>query len=663
MVKHRHTRGDRFANAPPLEDWPTVLVGALPESDKELFLTRSKAITMYAEGFPVKKIMEVTGMPRNNLSYFANRCLRFGSDGRILGFRALIPYYRIKPYVRTKSGGYKFPEAQGGMSGAMSRVLAEFPDIDKKLRQYIRKEATADLHVHEKRISINALHRLFLKSLKAAGLGEIEWPFNTKHKGKRSLQSYLNRVLDESFDRSVRTREEQVAAAHLAVGAGQERFLRFEEPFDAVQLDAYNINAFFTVEFDTPEGTTTEVLLERIWLIALIEFISGSVLSYSVVYRSEVSAEDVLDVIRMAIRPAERLELTIPELRYPESGGLPAEVIPACKGAMWGAILLDGALAHLSNAITVRARKHCGFVINWGPVAHFERRPDVERYFNEISNNIFLRLPSTTGSNPGKGRAKNADQQALRHKIRANEVEQLIAVYTAQHNSTPSEGLSYNSPLDVLNGYFGRNPDHFLLRHLPIRAKDAAGLIPIIKECVIRGGRSVGRRPYVQIDGAKYTSPLMAHSPELIGMRVLIEMMDDYRYGTAYLKSNGAELGLVSVMGRWSATRHSYKTRKIINRLIAKRILVVSSTDDPIQVYLSYLSKKGRNSGHKKPVLKPSNATEATRISKESGLPRKITADNPSTAIPIMTLSQLQDRPSVMSTPMPDLNKLLKGKR
>ena len=75
-------------------------------------------------------------------------------------------------------------------------------------------------------------------------------------------------------------RGERAAIAHTAVGTGYEAFLNFEEPYDAVELDAYSINAFFVAEFETPEGTVTEIQLQRIWLIALIEVISQAILSY-----------------------------------------------------------------------------------------------------------------------------------------------------------------------------------------------------------------------------------------------------------------------------------------------------------------------------------------------------------------------------------------------
>jgi hypothetical protein len=181
------------------------------------------------------------------------------------------------------------------------------------------------------------------------------------------------------------------------------------------------------------------------------------------VYRSEVSAEDVLRVIRMAINPPEKLELTIPGLVFPKNGGFPNEIFPECVGAAWNVLFLDGALAHLSQAIHARARKTIGFEINWGPVGHFERRPNIERLFSDISSAIFLRMPSTTGSHPHKGRAKDAQENAIRYKILAGEVEQLVAVHMSVPKTPRYKDLQRQLLIHVQSSLATREGNQFVL--------------------------------------------------------------------------------------------------------------------------------------------------------------------------------------------------------
>lgn len=456
----RNSRRSIFENTVPIKHWPLVDESLIEERWRETFKNRCTAVTMYAEGYSAAEITKVTGVHRTALPRLALKCIEIAHDMRVMGFRGLVPYIHPNKSVRTAEARHKYPEARGGQAGLFRQTLDKYPKIEQQLIGSIRKQKSSRSVVHEKRISPKSLHSLFLKLLKAEGVGVTEWPFNCKQMGKRTIYDFFSKVLHESFDKTVMSREENEAGAHLAVGTGHKSLISFEEPFDAVQLDAYYINAFFSAEFNTPEGTTKDIQLQRLWMIAMVENNSGAVLAQNIVFRSEVSADDVVRVIRKAINPPQRLKLTIPGLEYPEGGGYPSEVNPNFSGASWGVIMLDGALAHLAKAIHERARKALGFSINWGPVGHFERRPDIERYFCSISKDIFMRMPSTTGSNPGNGRAPNGEKLAVNYKIRVEEVEQLVEVFTAQHNLTPSEGISYHSPLSFLNYY--DSSEHFI---------------------------------------------------------------------------------------------------------------------------------------------------------------------------------------------------------
>ena len=663
MNKKYTSRAETLADCPPIKTWPTVLDDLINVDHREKFKKNCKAVEMYIDGYPLEKIQNITGVNRNLISALVHKCKRIASDGKILGFRALVPFVSFKEYERKAIHQFKYPEGQGGLSGVFVQTLKKFPEISTKLNQYIKKKHSKEINVHEKRIRAKDLHNNFLRLLKEHGVNDNQWPFNTKHLGFKTIQRFLDQVLNESFGRTVSNREEQVASAHLAVGTGHSKFLTFEEPYEVVQIDAYSINAFFTAEFQTPENIKSDVQLERIWLLAMIETISGAILAQSIVYRSEVSADDVLSVIRKAVNPSDKLELTIPGLKYPDNGGMPNEVFPECQGALWGTTMLDGALAHLSTTIHERVRKKLGFSINWGPAAHFERRPDIERYFARISKDLFMRLPSTTGSNPGKGRAKKAEQKAVIYKIRAYEAEELAAVFAAQHNEAPSEGTFYNSPIEVLRQYIEDNKDHFLLRKYPVKSGSGSIIIPLTMSATVRGGRESGRRPYIQLFGVRYTNPVLSSTSGLIGKKLTLEVDErDVTYCKAYF-ADGGEIGILKALGHWATIKHSLKTRKIINSLITKKLLVVSSQQNPVQVYLDSLSIRKKTKSKNKPIIKPRAATEATRVAKESGLPRKMVDQKSYEHAAHKNLGALSnDRVPLMNKPMPDLNKLMKDK-
>lgn len=659
--QRRWSRSESLYSAPPVDTWPTVNIDSLLPESQETFLLKVEAIQLYAQGHLGAEIKKRTGIQPSTLSKITKRCLEMGPDGQIMGYRALIPYLHLKAYERKSIVKGKRQEQKGGHAGALGALLNRMPGIELALLSLIKKEAKFK-GVHEHRIRPKDIHQIFLGYLKENGITNKEWPFNTKYLGIRSIQIYMNNILSSDFDRTVSTREEQVAKAHLPVGKGIEPLMIFEEPFDAVELDAYDINAFLSVAFQTPEGGLTDVLLDRLWLLAMADRTSNVVIAHSIVYSSEVSSEDVIRVIRNAAfgkwKPKGSL---IAGLQYPESGGMPSGVLPECQGAMWGCILLDGALAHLSKNIYELARTKLGFNVNWGPAGHFERRPNIERLFKHISDEIFMRFPSTTGANPGNGRAKDAEKKATRYRIRASEVEDLLDVFFAQYNATPTEGLSYRSPLEYLEIFVKDENNHFLMRHLPENTATFATPLCIRKECKVRGGIKNGRRPYIELDGVRYTSPTLSQLYNLIGQNIIVECdEEDYRQVRAFLE-NGAELGFLSATGKWAQTKHSIKTRKIINRLKHRRLLVISEFDDPVQAYLSYLSMSSKSKRSEKNHPSSKNATEATRVAIESGLdlflPTEEHVDN------INPDSSSQVSGDLMDKPFPDLNEIINRQR
>jgi putative transposase len=639
----------------PLELWPSVATEGLSEHDKERFERIHEAMRLYFDGIGTSMIEEVTHVSRRQLSRLAKKCLASATDGQIYGFRALLPYMRTGAYQRQAGETPKRREQQGGQAGLLSALLRKMPDVEECLVTAIRLKAKRN-NVAPAKLRPKDLHKIFIEYLEDKNVSKKDWPFNTKYKGLRSITTFMQSLLDKNFSRAVTRWEDRAAKAHLNVGTGGRAFLVFDEPYDVVEIDAYHIDSHVTVAFATPDGGETDLLLERLWLIAAVEARSSAVLAYDIVYRSEVAADDVLRVIRRAAtekwKPQENL---LPGFRYGERAGLPSGMIEAAYGAQWSVTMLDGALAHLSTAIRERARKTLGFALNWGAVGHFERRPNVEHTFGQIAKDVFHRLPSTTGSNPFNGRADNAEEKAIRHKIRAEHIELLTDIYFAQHNATPSEGQYNRSPLEVL-AYFLEGPNPVTTpRTLPKPTFDAAQTLACRESAVVRGGRKTGRRPYIQIDRVRYTSPVLADAGHLVGSRLIVDIDEEDMRQVRVFLSNGAELGYLTAHGKWSITKHSRRTRRAINSLLSRRALVLSQFDDPVLAYLAFLSTPVE-SGKKKQALSPRQTTNATRVAKEADAQLKIF--KPPKPPKTKSIKDLSTKSSLIGAPIPLLGKV-----
>lgn len=611
------TRNQALNSMPPIITWPTAIADGMKKKHQELFDARVSAIKRYFDGEPVKEIERVTGIHAKQLPTLAKKCLQISDDGRILGFRALLPYVRSKPHERSKPFKAKFPEAQGGYAGALNSLLMRFPDAEPMLVKMILQEKKNG-EIHEHKISPQALHRIFIKFVKEKGVTEQQWPLNCKFRGVRSIQKYMKDLLDREFAKGVSARGDSPARAHINVGTGERSLITFSEAYDCVEIDAYKIEAHMSVEIETPEGTYAYVLLERLWLIAAVEWLSEALLSYSIVYRSEITADDVVKVIRDAATGKwAPMTLTLP-LEYPPGGGLPSGVIDDAQGAQWTVTMLDGALAHLATSVHDKCRKAFGFAINWGAVGRFERRSHVEGFFSRVANQLFKRLPSTTGSSPQNGRADDAEKKAVEYRIVAADVEQVLDVVAAEMNHLP--GGAFNiTPLETLRVFFEDKRKMFLPRRLPDCALENARTLLTKESHTVRGGRETGRRPYVQVDRARYTNDVLCNAGHLVGKKIVLVIdEDDMRQIKAYLP-DGGELGVLKAMGKWGLTKHSRRTRKAINRLCHRRILVLSEFDDPVQAYLRLLSTTTKNKS-----VSAQNATELTRVSKEAGIKPRI---------------------------------------
>ncbi|RQR52501.1 hypothetical protein DIE18_31565 [Burkholderia sp. Bp9125] len=410
--------------------------------------------------------------------------------------------------------------------------------------------------------------------------------------------------------------------ALAATGKGYVLTIPCAEPFDVVEIDAYHVDAFLSVLFEAPDGTTTEVTLQRLWLLAVVDRLTTAVLAYNIVYSSEVTAEDVVAVIRGAIANIWKPKILTVPIKYLPGSGLPSGLIPEAENAVWTMTMLDGALANLASKIHDVVRRSTGFMINWGPPAHFEHRPNVEKTFNKIASNVFKRLPSTTGKDPRHGRAQDAVEAANKCSVRADEVEQLVDVYWGEHNATPGERNYFRSPLETMRQFLCGDHPRCMTRRMPpdVMGKPRLAYRRVLK--FVRGSVKSGRRPYIQLENVRYTNPLLANSAWLIGKEIVIYIDDnDLRQVWAYL-ATGEEYGVLVAESKWGLTKHSLTTRKAIFSLAYKRVLVLSQTTDPIIDYLNYLADKATRKC-KRPGPAPKAATEAVRVANDAGvLPR-----------------------------------------
>ncbi|MCS6286765.1 MAG: Mu transposase C-terminal domain-containing protein [Nitrospira sp.] len=599
----------------------------MADEDARLVERRIQAVRDYVAGCPVKVISKETAIPRQEIHRLMNRCMAEHSDGHIWGFRALVKGCHIKTYVRTAPINGSRPSQHGGAAGALTMLFDQYPRIREAVDIPFLKKIEAGV-IHESRMPIKVIHKCFIDKCKETGLKAKDYPFNMSHRGKRALTSYLRRLLIANLKTAVQARHGDEAARALAsADAGPDSIIT--RPYERVEFDGHRIDLFCTIDLPNPYGGIQRVTLNRLWLLVIIDVKTRAILGYSLVLNPEYNSEDVLRCVKHALTPWKPMTLTIPGLRHTPGSGLPSGVFTECEWALWDELWFDNAKANLAEAVRSNLTRVIGCHINAGPVKTPQRRPFIERLFQTLEENGFHRLPSTTGSGPNDSRRDDPEAAALRLNISYQHLVELVDVLIARYNAEPHSGLGNRSPLEMLE-YLIVNQG-YEIRTLPEHKRQDLALLNIRVVRCIRGDLKEGKCPYVEFEGVRYYNDLLRRSADLIGHKLsLLVDPDDLRCIRAYFE-DGREFGVLTAHGLWGRTPHSLTVRKAINTLRLRKLIFYTDSDDPILVYMKYLSSRAATN---KRAAGQSAMLQTVLLSDSSPSPTSSPADEPESDLP-----------------------------
>jgi hypothetical protein len=160
--------------------WPEVDVPALSVDRRALYGRRAQAVRLYLEGATDTMIRSACGMGRGQAyRLLTERCLAQHPDGRVWGWRGLLPHTRTKTYNRTAP--LKPNVWGGGVVGAL-QWLFESPagrGLEERLQgQILGKRG----ELESSRRPRLAIFRWFLAELRERGFERRgEWPFNVEN--------------------------------------------------------------------------------------------------------------------------------------------------------------------------------------------------------------------------------------------------------------------------------------------------------------------------------------------------------------------------------------------------------------------------------------------------------------------------------------------------
>ena len=561
------------------------------------------------------QIAAETGLPRREALRLLKRCLSVSPDGRIYGFRALIPNWRIARYTRRAIAKMAQGRASSGVAGVFQQLLRTYPILDNLIEDQVFKLSKRQ-HVYESRIPLKSLHKHFIDKCRELGLETTcQYPFNTQSLAYMSLARHVSALLLSQPEKSTANRLGSETAKRLRSGDGTARPVT--KPFERVECDAHHLDAIFCILIPSLFGELIPKIVHRLWVVVIQEIASKAILGYHLSLREECNADDVLLTIRNALTTWTPRQLSIQGMTYGSGSGFPSSHDPRFVGASWDEFSVDGALANLSTRVASKLDQ----VVGARPIVLPRRipndRPFVERFFGVLEEGGFHRLPNTTGNAPNDPRRNNPEQAAVRYTLQVEQLEDLIDVLIADFNGTPHSSIGYRTPLAYLS--YLCEAQHCWPRQAD--PSEATRVLNLFKTVTVRGGVESGRRPRIHYLGVDYSSDVLKLASHLVGQKISIEIdVRDLRTVKAY-GPTGAEIGVLRAAPPWHRTPHTLEMRQAVNALVSRKMLHYLDQGDPVMALLEHLESLARKGKSVPPLYLEARRLLSENINAFSGLP------------------------------------------
>lgn len=239
----------------PLTDvqaWPSVDPGALDSSRRAIYQQREQAILAYLSGAPIVDIVRGHKIDVRFLSRLLTRCLAAHTDGRIQGFRGLIPHARAKTYRRSKRADRQ--TSPHGLTGAVGQLFERLPQLPRIIERQIGS-GRLGLTQTNRLYGLTVTHSKLIAACHEAGLTEADYPLNQDEKGYRSFARWVKRRLEDRIP--------------LRLPRDNGAWQMAARPFSVIELDGHKLDLRLRVRFTEPSGISVDLETERLFVVTI----------------------------------------------------------------------------------------------------------------------------------------------------------------------------------------------------------------------------------------------------------------------------------------------------------------------------------------------------------------------------------------------------------
>lgn len=574
-----------------LGSWPAPDVNVMDVESRLSYERRRQAVEMYVDNCPYPEIQTQTNLCRQEIGRLIKRCVTPSGGATITGFYALLPYFRIGTYERRADVVHSLGGGSGGCAGALTQMFARFPDVEVQLSElFLGKIKRGVVPVSRSRFV--DLHRRFRELLRAKGLTDEDWPFNTKNCGYKALREYCRALLQDDSQRWIAARAGDEAHRNGAVGTGKRPIIPQLRPYSVCQIDSHKVDSASVIIFETEDGNRIPVPVARWHIGLMVEERKGAVLAVWIALETNPSGDSILELVEASLRPLEFGEGD-PRCVFALDGKVfPNQICPSLAFQGFSVLKLDNAWAHGAHDVVDNIMETVGCAMNFGPVRAWWRRDLIERIFGVLTRRGLQQLPSTFGASPADSRRKNPIKQAVKSEITISELVSIIMGCVKEYNETRTESLEFVAPLQALQTALERPQSGLFAQPLPLGVQNDMRLMTHIEEVTVRGSVKEGKhvRPYVNLARWRYTNIVLANRYDLIGQKLIVYCSRrDIQDVTATVKETGEDLGNLMPPARWANYHISWRDRTTINNAG----LSLNCHEGGSSIVAQYTEKKG----------------------------------------------------------------------
>lgn len=549
-----------------LSAWPRLDEAVMSEVDREIYSRRKRAVELYAAGASFQRIRELTRISDDEVRRHVKRCVCHSDYELIMGFTALFPGTRILPYERRAPSPLK-QWGQGGYAGSFQLLLDTHPEIAELIETLLLKKSKNGFNVHQARISFREIHSLFCQKLRALGLTDSDYPFNTYEVGYRSLCKYCEQIELEASERVMRTRFGEEAARRNGKRSSIPTLIPTLRPYSCMQLDYHKEDAASLFTIKNEYGDELQFVVARWYIGFLVEEKSEAVVGAYVTLEVNPSADSALEVVVSSLT-SKNFEGDDPRARYSQDGKcLVIQFFPELQYQSFSMLKVDRAWANSAVDVVNNLIDTFGCAVNFGPVRAWWKRALIERINHLLTQRGLQQLPSTYGSDPQDTKKDNPNAAAFKFQISLDELIAVTYGAIAEYNTGKNEGLQYSSPKTVIKAALDHPESGFFHQPLPINKQDDFLLLMHVEDAFVRGNLEKNVKPYFQMDRWKYTNDKLEQSFHLVG-KVITTYTDRRltRIVYATVKGAGEKLGLMRALAGNDESDLSWRDRKLLHK-------------------------------------------------------------------------------------------------